>query len=169
MLKVSARRLLIYGAFLVIAGTYVIRSFQMPSTLSAGDRAPTFEATLSTGKRLDLSEPPGHVVVLTFWASWCEPCRSEAPILNSLQTQAQIVGISVDDADADAAALLARGIGIRFPVIGGRPDLPQLFDLQSVPATFVIAPDGKLAYVHVGVTGREELEDAIKKATARSI
>ena len=169
MLKVSARRLVVYGVFLLIAGSYAIRGFRAQRALAAGDPVPSFEATLDNGQRLDLRKAPGRIVVLTFWASWCEPCRREAPILNGLQSQALVVGVSLDDADAQATALLARGIGIRFPVVGGRPDLAQLFALQSVPATYVIAADGTLTYAHLGVVNGGDLEEAIDKAKARKI
>lgn len=165
MKGLSTSRLIVYGVFLLIAGIYAFRDFVPDRSEDVGKPVPGFEATMDNGEVLDLREAPGQVVVLTFWASWCTPCRQEAPILNALQDRALVVGVSLDDADPEGAVKLARGIGIEYRVIGGRQELAKRFGLDSVPTTYVIAADGTVIFARAGVASAEELQNAVQEAT----
>lgn len=123
-----------------------------------GERAPGFELPfLSGGKgHLSLSDLRGKVVLVTFWASWCGPCRMEVPALDKhwakLRTRdVVIVGISIDDKTSAAAGFLDR-----YPV-----DYPMLLDeaggtvantwgVSSIPATILIDKDGIIRDRHLG-------------------
>jgi cytochrome c biogenesis protein CcmG, thiol:disulfide interchange protein DsbE len=123
-----------------------------------GQRAPAFELPfLSGGKgHLSLSDLRGKVVLVTFWASWCGPCRMEVPALDKhwakLRTRdVVIIGISIDDKKTAATGFLDR-----FPV-----DYPMLFDeaggtvantwgVSSIPATILIDKDGVVQERHLG-------------------
>ena len=63
------------------------------SSVSVGERAPDFALRALDGKNLRLSEYRSEVVVLTFWASWCNKCRDAMPILDSLFEQYQNAGL----------------------------------------------------------------------------
>jgi len=92
----------IVGAALVLA--YVARFFGSPGVIGEGEKAPGFRGTLDDGTPIDLDDGPGSPLVLSFWASWCGPCREEAPILNALHDQGvRVVGVSMDSLSAGQA------------------------------------------------------------------
>lgn len=149
-------------AGLAIILAYVGQFFDRPGGISEGQQAPTFRAELSDGSTLDLEGGPGAPLVLSFWASWCGPCKREAPILNHLHNDGvKVVGVSMDDLPPARAAAAAREMGMHFPVIAGRDDIPRRFLVQAVPTTYVIAADGSVLLAHQGVVTTEALRDAL--------
>ena len=130
----------------------------VPTGSRKGQRAPSFELPfLSGGKgHLSLTDLRGKVVLVTFWASWCGPCRMEVPALDKhwakLRTRdVVILGISIDDKKAAATDFLDR-----YPV-----DYPMLLDeaggtvantwgVSSIPATILIDKDGVVQDRHLG-------------------
>jgi thiol-disulfide isomerase/thioredoxin len=136
--------------------------------LSPGDPIGDVKAELSDGTRFDLASLRGHEVVLNFWASWCGPCRREAPILNRLhQEGVKVVGLSVEDLPAAQVGAHARALGMRYPV--ARPDdaLMARLGISTVPTTCVIAADGTLIAAHTGLTGEDTLREALARAPQR--
>lgn len=163
-------RILTYGLFLLVAGGYAVTYFGAPAPgLAVGKKAPGVVARLSTGETLNLKQAPGRTVVVTFWASWCVPCRQEAPILNGAQADALVVGISLDDADERTTQGLAKDIGIEFPIVASRADLPGLFGVQAVPTTYVIAADGTVVFAHAGALTETDLKSGIEAANTQGI
>ncbi len=104
---------------------------------------------------LDLSAYRGKVVLLDFWASWCEPCRRSFPWLNEMSAKyaAQglvVIGIKVDRTQADAARFL-RDVPASFPIVydpSGK--LATQYDVPGMPSSFVVGPDGAVAARHIG-------------------
>lgn len=101
------------------------------------------------GANVSLSSLRGKPVVVNLWASWCPPCRSEAPILQRLaQTYeprgAVILGINVRDLSGDAHAFIDE-FKLTFPSLrDGSDDTEQRFEAAGLPETFIIDPDGKM-------------------------
>jgi len=92
----------------IVAGLYLmIRHHGVPAGIGGignGERslAPDFSLPDLTGRKLDLSSYRGKVVLLDFWATWCDPCRDEIPHFVELQNRyggqgLQIIGVSMDD------------------------------------------------------------------------
>ena len=110
---------------------------------------------------MPMSDFRGKVVVLNFWASWCVECRDEAPALEQLWREyadrgVVILGVAYSDTESKALASLG-GFGITYP---NAPDLrlhaSDAYGLTGVPETFVIGPDGAVAYMKIGpITGPE--------------
>ncbi len=89
------------------------------------DRIPDLTLPDTHGVRHNLSQYQGRPLMLNFWATWCEPCRREIPLLKSLRRERQgesleIVGIAVDF--KDAVIQYADSIGIDYPVLVGERD-----------------------------------------------
>lgn len=112
--------------------------------------APDFTLTTFDGEEFTLSEHRGKVVILNFWASWCGPCRSEAPAFESLWQQYKdkdvvFLGITYADNPDDSRAFMD-SYGMTYPVAeDGRSEVSKaLYHIQGVPETFVIDREGNI-------------------------
>lgn len=132
------------------------------ATLALLDRpAPDFSLSLfGTGETLRLSDLRGKVVVLNFWASWCPPCRQEAPAFERVWEQYKdrgvvFVGVDIWDTDEDAAGFL-REFGITYPT-GPDPNGEIAIDygLTGIPETYFITRDGMIAQKAIGIVQEE--------------
>src|SRR5947209_3699203 len=122
--------------------------------------------TLQDNQRARLSDYLGKVVVLDFYATWCEPCRDETPYLVQMQRQYepqgfQIVGLNVGgDDDREEVRGFAKEFKIQYPL--GFPDDElvdnYLKDNQNIPQTFVFDRNGKLVNRFIGYDSQEGRE-----------
>lgn len=111
--------------------------------------APDFSLTTFDGQELRLSELRGKPVIINFWASWCVPCRTEAPLLERMWREYRergIILLGVDYVDTeDAAKQFIQEYGMTYP---NGPDLgtriSQAYRLTGVPETYFITRDGKM-------------------------
>jgi peroxiredoxin len=138
--------------------------------LPAGRRAaaPDLAGTSLDGKPLRLSDYRGDVVVLNAWASWCPPCRAEAPELSAAQKHlaakgVQVIGLNTDTDTAGGRAF-QHDHGLTYPSISdpsGRQVLrfPKGSVPRGVPFTVVIDRRGRMAAVHPGAVTERELRD----------
>lgn len=107
------------------------------------------------GNPLPAQELEGKVTVINFWASWCAPCLAEMPDFEALyqqyknDLQIQVLMVSVDEEFERALALRDKK-EYSFPVYR-RVQVPDPLKSNSIPATFVIGPEGKLRYEHRGM------------------
>jgi cytochrome c biogenesis protein CcmG, thiol:disulfide interchange protein DsbE len=101
------------------------------------------------GAPVSLRSLRGKVVVVNLWASWCPPCRSEAPILQRLATKYEprgvvVLGINVRDISGDARSFVNE-FKLTFPSLrDGSDDAEQSFEVTGLPETFIVDPDGKM-------------------------
>ncbi len=126
--------------------------------LAAGQREPAPEVelpTLAGGKTGTLDDYKGQVVVLNFWASWCDPCRAESPLLERWHQrirgdEATVLGVDVQDVSGDADDFIDE-YGLTFPMLrDGTGDTREDFGILSLPETFVIDRQGRVAAVRRG-------------------
>jgi len=140
-------------------------SFQEQGPLTEGRALGKVHATLGDGSSFDLAEHRDEVVVLSFWATWCIPCRQEARVLNRLQREGvDVVGLAIDDLPLETVRDKAKEIGMDYPVGKGQDRLAERLDIRVVPTTCVIGRDGKLARALRGAAGYDELHDAVAAA-----
>ncbi|MCI0647960.1 MAG: TlpA family protein disulfide reductase [Chloroflexi bacterium] len=139
------------------------------ATLALLDRpAPDFSLTLfDTGETLRLSDLRGKVVVLNFWASWCPPCRQEAPTFEKVWQRYRergvvFVGVDIWDTDEDAAKFL-REFGLTYPTGPDRTgEIGIDYGLTGLPETYFITRDGMIAQKAIGIVQEETLGQAIE-------
>jgi thiol-disulfide isomerase/thioredoxin len=141
-----------------------------PLGVGYGTPAPDFTLETLDGKSVTLSSLRGKAVVVNFWATWCGPCKIETPWLVELQNQygaqgLQIVGVAMDDSGKDEIARFAKDMGMNYPVVLGKEAVGQAYGgVDALPESFFVGRDGKIVDKIMGLEGRSEIEDAIKKA-----
>ncbi|HET6913458.1 MAG TPA: TlpA disulfide reductase family protein [Rhodanobacteraceae bacterium] len=118
--------------------------------LKVGAPAPPITLTTLDGKHIATRDLRGKVVILTFWATWCEPCREELPLLSRYAQQHAkqglvVLGFSLDTPD-ELAKVRKVASTLSFPVgLLGDPHVPGYGRIWHLPVSFVIDRDGKLA------------------------
>ncbi len=155
MVKTLSTAALVACALLLGFG-YVRLEEAKGHALRKGQAAPAYEALDLAGAPVSLASLRGKVVVLNFWASWCEPCVREMPSLDRLHRALASEGLVVlgVSADEDRLALdsFLRRAGVSFPVWrdpGGQRAEAQ-YHVTGYPETFVIDRSGVLRESYVG-------------------
>lgn len=124
-----------------------------------------------TGGEQSLAALKGRVVVLNFWATWCEPCKKEMPDLAAIQNEYGPLGVQVigaaGDAIADSAKVLkfSREFKVNFPVwLGASTEDMRRFGVGEVlPATVIIDRNGKIVWREIGIIRPAELRKELDK------
>jgi cytochrome c biogenesis protein CcmG, thiol:disulfide interchange protein DsbE len=113
---------------------------------TVGDPAPDFELSTLDGGTLSSEDLKGHPVVVNFWASWCVPCREEAPLLERMWRRYKddgviFLGVNIKDAESDAKAFVDE-FKITYSVVRDLDQrLARAFGVQGLPETFFIDHD----------------------------
>jgi thiol-disulfide isomerase/thioredoxin len=105
------------------------------------------------GKDFNMTEAKGKVVFLNFWATWCAPCVAEMPSIQRLYDTAkkdQVIFVCVTEEESSKVIGFIKEKGFTFPIytMSGKP--PAVFKTRGIPATFILSPEGKVAFSHVG-------------------
>jgi cytochrome c biogenesis protein CcmG, thiol:disulfide interchange protein DsbE len=159
-------------AFLGVCAVIALLAFGLLSkgsaTIEIGDRAPDkVLPTLGGGASGSLADHRGEWVLVNLWASWCEPCRDEAPALEDFYRANRdrdlvVVGINVQDNSEDARAFVGEF----------RPTYPQLrsvgderseaYGSTGVPENFLVDPRGRLALIQRGPVDEQFLREYVE-------
>lgn len=183
-LTVPAIVLLTAGALAGCAGTGSVQNGPGGSGYVAGDGssqlikdrkpAPGVHGTTLDGEQFTLSSLRGKAAVVNFWASWCAPCRAEAPTMEKVYESAkgsgvQFVGVDVKDGKDNAQAFI-RSFKITYPSLFDQAgqvalafrDVPP----NAVPSTLVIDRQGRIAARIIGSVPYSTLNDLVTKVAA---
>ena len=125
---------------------------------------------LADDKTLSLSELRGSAVLLDFWATWCAPCRAQAPIVDQLSRRwhdkgVVVVGVNTDSRDQGDPRAFAMSHGLTYPIVHDTTgEASRAFAVESLPTLVVVSRTGKITAVRTGVTDDAELERLIRQA-----
>jgi thiol-disulfide isomerase/thioredoxin len=152
---------LIFAALLLFA----VRAH---AAVGKGDRAPDFSLpTIVKGEvtetKVSLQSLRGKVVVVDFWAQWCEPCKKELPLLQRVANDYAARGVTVVlvniDKSTDKAISLARDLGIKLPIaVDASGSVASSFDPPKMPTSYVIDKNGIIRYVNEGFEGTRDTD-----------
>ena len=147
-----------------------------PTTLPKADSgnsrfapAPDVEFEALDGKPIRLSSLRGRVVLLNFWATWCQPCRAEIPEFNALQRDLNskglsVIGVSVSPVDtSDSIRSFQKDIKQDYTVLRGAEEIGSKFgNGPGLPVTYILDREGRIRQKFIGPQTRESFEAAIK-------
>ena len=167
-------------AFHGLAATVVILAFALggcsekpakanPTVKAEKDRklAPDFALKDSNGATVHLVEYKGKVVLLNFWATWCGPCKIEIPWFLEFEKEYKdrgfaVLGVSMDEDGWQAVKPYIRDAKINYRVLLGNDQVGDLYGgVDSLPTTFLIDREGRVASVHVGLVSKTTYSDEI--------
>lgn len=136
--------------------------------------APTFSATLVTGESFDLEAQRGKVVVLSFWATWCEPCKEEMPALQALVAanpeDVVVIGVAEPYDETDEVLAFAADLGVTYPLTidtngsGTTGSIGKSYQVFGYPATYFIDAEGNIVDAVFGAYPIEDLQSYVDRA-----
>jgi len=163
------KRFLILLIILILAATYAANRYvthnPIGSTIQPSP-APDFTLPQPSGPALKLSDYRGKVVLLDFWATWCEPCRAEIPHFVDLQNKysaqgLQILGVSMDDSP-DPVPAFYKQFKMNYPVVMGNAKIGEQYGgVIGLPIAFLIDRQGQIRKKHIGATDASLFEKEI--------
>ena len=128
-----------------------------------------FELSDIHGKMHRLSDYRGQWVIVNFWATWCAPCLEEIPMLRELAkmeepVQPVVIGIDFEEIEKESLQHFIEEFETDYLVllIGDTPLIP-FEPLKGMPTTFVVSPEGKIVYRHVGLVTKATLVNVLSK------
>ena len=155
--------------------TALIISFMVLSvsaqTAKKGSTAPDFSLKTSEGKTLKLSDYKGKAVLLHFWATWCPPCRKELPGMEKLykKLQAQgdsaklaFLGICISDTAKNQSSFMKKNNYTFLSCLDETDEVAILYNIQGVPTSILVSPEGKILSINVGMMSEKQLADFVK-------
>lgn len=151
-MKTTGHLLRITAAFLFAARSLAASDAE----LKVGDAAPDFLGRDVQGQEIRLTSYAGKVIIVSFFASWCAPCRQELPMLESLQRSGADKGVQVIAVDWKEDKQIFRklvklnpGYQLKF-VSDPRGGAGNRYGVKAIPHMFLIGRDGKVVFANVG-------------------
>ncbi len=153
--------------FVILLALFMISACAKGNAVEVGENAPDFTLTDLNGKVVHLSDFKGKAVILDFFASWCPPCREEVPDFIKLQDTYGAQGFSmvgVSLVSLQESKDFAGKAGINYPVVVDDGKASAAYGpIRSIPTTFVIAKDGRVAKKYIGYRPKDVFENDIKE------
>jgi cytochrome c biogenesis protein CcmG/thiol:disulfide interchange protein DsbE len=129
--------------------------------------APEFILNNASGEAVKLSDFMGKVVLLNFWATWCEGCKVEIPGFIELQNEYKdsglmVIGVSTDKDGWKVVKPFVEEKRINYTVLLGDDEICKLYGVEAMPVTLFIDREGRIAASHEGVMNKAAGESEIK-------
>ncbi len=133
----------------------------LPESAAVGSPAPDFELTSLEDENIRLSELRGKIVVINFWATWCEPCKFEMPFFEKLysnpQKQLEILAVNFDE-PRQKVQEFAEEYNLSFPILlDPGASVQEIYRVRGYPTTFIVDENGIIRYHHIGLITGEQI------------
>jgi thiol-disulfide isomerase/thioredoxin len=147
-----------YGYVLALVIGAQLAAASLNAGVKPGDAFPDLGSYKLEGKMPDNLK--GKVVMVDFWASWCEPCKQSFPVMAELQKQygekgLVVVAINVDENRSDMEAFLKKNAATFLILRDSAQKLVAQAGIATMPSSFLIDREGKVRFVHTGYRGAE--------------
>lgn len=163
-----------------IAAAFIAAVFAVSLATSGNAAPPSYQAAAGfsltalgqQGQQVSLSQYTGRPVIVNFWASWCEPCQEETPLLASWykQQHGHVVLLGLDENDVAADALkFAAAKGVSYPM-GFDPNVtvPPAYGVDGLPQTFFLNAEHRIVDHVLGAVTKAELAKGVRLMNAAS-
>jgi thiol-disulfide isomerase/thioredoxin len=150
-----------------------------PAAMKAGEPAPDISAKDLDDKSVTLADYKGKVVLVNFWATWCDPCREEIPWLIEMQDRYgpkgfTVLGIAMDEEGKPVVApfvakerydVQGQKLPMNYPIVIGNEGVAEKFGgLLGYPTSVLISKDGKQLKKITGIINEEEISKLVEGA-----
>ncbi|MDX1696215.1 MAG: TlpA disulfide reductase family protein [Ketobacteraceae bacterium] len=148
-------------SFLLLALTLAFSQGAMAAKV--GQQAPEITLPDRNGKTVKLSDFRGQVVMVNFWASWCQPCRTEMPLIEDLYQKFKKIGfvvlaVNVDEEPENGKKML-KEVPVSFPVVfDSKNQMIEKYGVQAMPSTYMVDRKGVIREVHRGYKPGDEAD-----------
>jgi peroxiredoxin len=165
-IRLSSMQIILFAALAVFTLYITWRTKSLEKSIANRDEvsviiakpAPAFSLASLDGRTISLSDYAGKKVVVSYWASWCGPCKVELPELREFYKRHhkadsgfEILAISIDENRSDAEKYAAAE-KLPFPVLlDPQSKIADAYSVEGIPTMFVIGKDGKVEYAHTGL------------------
>jgi thiol-disulfide isomerase/thioredoxin len=139
-----------------------------------GANAPDFSLAVAANDEglgeVRMGDLRGRAVLLDFWATWCGPCRAEAPIVEHLSRRWRdqgvlVVGVNTDTPDQGDPVAFARAHGLTYPIVhDAAGEVARRYGVEGLPTLVVVSRTGRIVGVRSGVTDEAQLERLVRQA-----
>lgn len=138
-----------------------------------GQPAPNFKLTSTAGQTTSLDNYRGHVLILDFFATWCQPCRLSIPHLVEMNRKygaqgLQVLGLNVEEEGERAVKTFTNEFRINYPLVLAGDSTMVDFGVRSVPVMYLIDKKGRIAEIYRGYSNEmgRAVEQSIKRLLA---
>ncbi len=153
-----------------LAGTLLVSFLLLPALatgLQRGQQAPPLQVTSISGQRITNANYAGQLLLLEFFATWCDPCRESIPAILRLKKKYgkqgfQVLGLSIDESGERVVKAFVSEKKISYPVALANVALQEAYGVRSVPTLFLINRKGVVVEKFMGIS--EEIEQALESA-----
>lgn len=147
---------------------FIISTFISISIHASGNPFPAVNIKSLDGKQVNTTEytSKGKITIVSFWATWCTPCKRELDVLNDLYGEwvekydIQLLAITIDDSRGlSKVPAMVQTKGWEFTVLAdSKQELQQALNFQTIPQTFLLNEKGEIVYAHNGYNSGDEIE-----------
>lgn len=157
----------------VIAASFLTAPGPVDAAPRPGQPAPNFKVTSTTGQTISQENYRGHVLILDFFATWCQPCRLTIPHLVEMNRKygkqgLQILGLSVDEEGERVIKAFTDEFRVNYPLALAGESTTADFGVRSVPVMYLIDKKGNVVEIYRGHTSEaaRSMELSIKRLLA---